>query len=827
MSDVITTPPPLSTAAATRCASTTTRSHRPHLYVGYRRRVGQDHRVQLAELLRHLRSTGSFATRRTTPTRDLAIEVRGVGPLEFPVTTAQAQELRFLARPAKYGLGEHTVLDRAVRDTWEIPRSRVKIDKRRWNNTLTPMLEAVRDDLGLAATTRLRAELHSMLLYEPGQFFTAHQDSEKSDEMIGSLVVMLPSNSTGGDLVIEHLGKSVRYPGSTSSLTFVAFYSDTRHEVLPVEKGYRIALTYNLTLRSETAPQRATDPELTASAAALLQQHFASTPESRWQGDRLALEPPDRLVFLLDHQYTERGLDWSHLKGDDAARATVIAHAADLADCDLHLAHAEVHETWDCFDPTPPWESRRRHWDNDPEGNDMELEGDDMELGDLLDSSVHISPVGTRGVEFDPYVDDAELAAATPSVELTPRDTEYTGFMGNYGNTMDRWYRRAAIVVWPRSRTFALLAKASPLRAVHQILDTTDYAGRASDMVTTLLRFWPDNVRSGDQAALLPLALRLAWELGDQHHATMLLAPFGVEALTPLDATVLVALSEQHGLDWFDQQLAVWCGQRRRHAGAGTTDRAEWITSLPELCASVCGDPHGGDLHVGNLHGGAALGPACAQALIGHLWAWLDPALGHAVDIPTPSRRETTLVDLAVPLLMVLRAASIAADDDLRTAMVDAVTARATGLVPTLVGVVEAAEALTGDELTSTGVAGITRHLAQILDDELARPERTPGDWSITGIHDDCCQDCAHLASFLHDAQQQQMTWPLAKARRQHIHRRIDEAELPVTHLTRREGSPHKLVVTKTDALFHREADRRRCAQTWLDAANRLLDTAS
>ena len=34
---------------------------------------------------------------------------------------------------------------------------------------------------------------------------------------------------------------------------------------------------------------------------------------------------------------------------------------------------------------------------------------------------------------------------------LTPYASEYEGYMGNYGNTMDRWYRRAALVVWPQA----------------------------------------------------------------------------------------------------------------------------------------------------------------------------------------------------------------------------------------------------------------------------------------------------------------------------------------------------------------------------------------
>lgn len=164
------------------------------------------------------------------------------------MSAAQAKELRLIARPAKYGHGEQTILDRSVRDTWEIPRSRVRIDNRRWQRTLRPMLDTIRDDLGLPPTNSLDAHLHSLLLYEPQQFFAPHQDSEKNDEMIGTLVVLLPSRSNGGELVVEHRGESVRHRGSASSPTFVAFYADTRHEVVPVENGYRVVLTYNLLL---------------------------------------------------------------------------------------------------------------------------------------------------------------------------------------------------------------------------------------------------------------------------------------------------------------------------------------------------------------------------------------------------------------------------------------------------------------------------------------------------------------------------------------------------------------------------------------------------
>ena len=53
------------------------------------------------------------------------------------------------------------------------------------------------------------------------------------------------------------------------------------------------------------------------------------------------------------------------------------------------------------------------------------------------------------------------------------------------------------------------------------------------------------------------------------------------------------------------------------------------------------------------------------------------------------------------------------------------------------------------------------------------------------------------------------LEWPLAKQRRQHVHTRIDAAEAPVTHVTKRHGSPYVLVLRKTDDLFVGEQKAR------------------
>ena len=91
-----------------------------------------------------------------------------------------------------------------------------------------------------------------MLVYDRGSFFLEHRDTEKCPGMFATLVVALPSHSSGGTLVVRHKGRDVRLDlGSDdpSEVGFAAFYADCVHEVLPVADGTRLVLVYNLMRR--------------------------------------------------------------------------------------------------------------------------------------------------------------------------------------------------------------------------------------------------------------------------------------------------------------------------------------------------------------------------------------------------------------------------------------------------------------------------------------------------------------------------------------------------------------------------------------------------
>ncbi|MGF1600192.1 MAG: 2OG-Fe(II) oxygenase [Acidimicrobiales bacterium] len=730
------------------------------------------------------------------------------------MSASQALELRRIARPARYGRGEETVLDRRVRDTWEVARSRVRIDKRRWNRTLIPVIDTLRRDLGLPDSCQLRAELHSILVYEADQFFAPHQDSEKADDMVGTLVVILPSNAAGGELIVRHRGTESVYRSSRSLITFVALYADTVHEVRPLGSGYRVVLTYNLRLAGDSA---ATTPAVPASAlieaADLVERHFAEPADvAPWRQHAAPGEPPDRLVYLLDHEYTERGMNWSRLKGDDAVRAGVLRSVADELDLEVVPALAEVHEVWDCIEDD--WRYRRTR---------REESDNDFELNDLIDSDVLLHLPGSassRGMSLDAEAGEHELCESTPSVKLEPYQSEFEGYTGNAGNTMDRWYRRGALVMWPRARAFAVRARGNPAGALDELLAAGDHADLTEirNRAAMLAPFWANVVRpSNDDDELLVKTMATADLVDDADLAATLIGPFRIESLTPTGALVLVRLAHRYGLGWVDAQLDRWLGLGNRWPVPGHRSRAEWLASLPALCAAMSLAPPA------ETASSNETSIRTSQLVLERSWTWLEQTLTTAAQEQRPSERHAALESLGPALAGLLEATTTAETPELSATIVTTACGGGTEVLPALTSAVENGHQLEPDVLAASGLADIAIHCARRLEAILAQPERTEGDWSIevpAPWH--TCDDCTVFAAFLADPGRQVLEWPLAERRRRHVHDTIDRLELPVEHTTRRKGSPYTLVLKKGDLVQLDRQARQRAALDLVTALDLL-----
>jgi hypothetical protein len=771
-------------------------------------------REAIVEVLGRVGAASTFAAARTGPAGDLHLEVKGLGRLRLPVSPTQARRLCRLGRPARYGRGEQTLLDRRVRDTCEIPKGRVRIDGRRWNRTLLPVLDALRADLGLPDGTRLRAALHSMLVYGPGQFFLPHQDSETSDDMVATLVVTLPSPHRGGAAVIEHQGEKSTFRASRQRLSFLAFYAGCRHEVRPIRDGHRIALTYDLSLSGRAQAGSVVEPAQAGALAACLRRYFETPAPTRPRGplETAPKRAPSRLVYLLDHQYTERGLGWHRLKGADARRSALLRAAGERAGCDVALALAEVHETWSCVEEDEPWH-RGGRWRRDDEEDDGWDEEDGRgesaegyELEDLQDWSIELRrwtlPSGDEAEPIGTVVGDDEVCSTTPSSDLDPYKSEHEGYMGNYGNTVDRWYRRGALVLWPRERAFAVRGEASPRWALG-VLAQRIRAGKAAEarrMAESLLPFWKKAAGGVQRGDFFERALRVAAGLDAAVLAASLLAPFEIESLTPARARSFAALVERYGEDWTRSLLGAWSGGRGWGGHLGD-ERYAWLSSLGRLCEGL------------RARGGAA-GAIAARLVLEDQWRWSRSVLEQLRDLEPVSQRREQMEEVARPVLGWLEGAAVAEAADLRDEALAFLCAGEDGaLLPCLMRVLRAAPAASAP--AALDVLG--RHCGDRLAALLAQPERADGDWSIAPPRGCRCDLCQRLAAFLADPQQRRLEWPLAQQKRRHIHGTLDAHELPVLHRTRRSGSPFTLLLEKTQALFQREADERRRWRADLD----------
>jgi len=780
-------------------------------------------RDRLARMLRGDAQT-AFSVELTARTDDLSLEVEGFGPVKFPVTPAKARKLLGLGQPARFGRGEETLTDPDVRDTWEIPKHLVRAE---WDGAvLKDVLATVKEELGLPNGAGLIADLHSLLVYEPNQFFLAHQDSEKDDSMVGTLVVTLPSSYAGGELMVGHNGERKAYRGSKTALSLVAFYADCRHEVLRVTSGYRITLTYNLLLHGGISRPEG-DDGTAAELADLLREHF-STPVPRYYGGPVT-DPPNRLVYLLDHEYTPRGLTWRRLKGADARRVTLLRTAAGQAGCEAVLALADIKTTHGAFPADQAygyWDQGWRDGDYDEDdgysGDASGSEGE-YEIQELIDSEVTLThwtgPEGTRLEETSLYVDRKEVCASTPTGDLAPYSSEYEGYMGNWGNTLDRWYHRAAVIVWPREQAFANRAETSPAWALDEIaaMASAGDAPGARAAAATLAPFW-DTALGGrtpeDRGRIWRIfgpALRAADAVSDAQTAAMLLRPFRIEDLDHESVDSFGKIAGRYGQPWTAELLRTWFGgDRPAWAYGGAQERPRWVADrLPGLCA--------------RLHASGSADAAAAQRLVDLAWEWTAKAIGTGLASSSPTRRDQELGDLGRPLASVLTAATAIGAASTRATISGYVRKQGDAVTALEMSALHAAAELSRDGAPGEADFGdLAADCAARLRARLARPQRASGDWSIELPAGSCtCELCDTLRAFLEDKSRRTFQWPLAQQRRQHVHSRIDAAELPVTHLTRRQGRPYTLVLNKTDALFAREQEARTRNETdleWLAA---------
>ncbi len=174
-------------------------------------------------------------------------------------------------RAAPFGMGRKTRYDRAVRDALQIKAEGGAFSVLNFDPAAAGILEQIRRELTPQVPDAPTAELYNLNVYATGGHFVPHKDTPRGGDMLGTLVVCLPSQFSNGAFVVKHhgifqtydWGRAIREQAEPTRIHWAAFFGDVDHQIERVWGGLRVTLTYLIRRAagagSETAPDHDRD----------------------------------------------------------------------------------------------------------------------------------------------------------------------------------------------------------------------------------------------------------------------------------------------------------------------------------------------------------------------------------------------------------------------------------------------------------------------------------------------------------------------------------------------------------------------------------------
>jgi hypothetical protein len=743
---------------------------------------------KLFQMLSEIDRTGTFCSQGSLSPVLPGLDISGIGPIAFPLTPGQAEQIKQQCEQAPYGKGKQTLLDTSVRQVWRMTPDRFQLANPEWQEFVVRVVSTVQQDLGLEGQ-ELKSHLYDLLLYEKGSFFLPHRDGEKLDRMVATLVIVLPSAFQGGELIVRHEGQEQivdfgSLKNSHFKTHFAAFYADCEHEVLPLADGYRLCLVYNLTLATSKKSISAPRNQAHIDSIASLLRNWATDSTNDW---------PFKFAIPLEHQYTQDGLSWDTLKGVDRTRTQVIRHAARQANCKVHLAQLTF---WEQGSAEYYGEPSSERWYN--QNNDSP---DTYEMEEVFDSSLtaeHWIDDEGNHLNLAPMpVLEEEVVPQEALKEVAPEE-EFEGYTGNAGMTLERWYRHCAIFLWPEKHHFQILCDCGSDSAV--------------TVLNLLVRKW-QNADSSKKTELKAQCLELATKIINQWNPvpyfepedgpkpseiipilksldnSKLIKAFLSEVL-PKDASLesnpaLLRLCEKHGWSMFQQEFeSIFKSTTLRSLGRN-------VRLLEQLCSQ-------------ELHQNPERRKLCAG---------LAQQLVSALATIDKEKDDWRAAELKrAPVLVGMVKALISAEQFETLAKLTAYTLstpRKYSLTPVLVEtLLDLQDWLPKHVKQQCAINEWLDACQKNLKSLTKQLPEEPDNFCREAIISCRCADCQELILFLKNPTEKAHGFRIRKDRRQHLHQIIEKHECDVDHVTERIGSPQLLVCTKNINSFKRNLQK-------------------
>jgi hypothetical protein len=404
--------------------------------------------------------------------------------------------------------------------------------------------------------------------------------------------------------------------------------------------------------------------------------------------------------------------------------------------------------------------------------------------------------------------------------EVDPEE-EFEGYTGNEGMTLDRWYRHAAIFIWPTSKHFDILCDAGSRNAAAALalmVKQWRQAGKkkAADLkadcvafATALIARWQANPSSSpfgydfddedladldfddedfedfedfeEEANPDPLLPSLA-ALDEPELIRSYLSEVLIKDASLDPGEALVAVCKKHGWATFQPELEVLFQK--------TTNSTLWrnIRVLEPLCLEK---PQ-------KKQGWAELCQALGTAAIAALEAIDQGQKKHSYRA-TAAKKVEVVTGLARAFLATEQVEAL-------SRLVDHLLARPKNYPLTEVHVA----ALTAlapwlKKNVKKRCPPLAKWFASCraqLEELTAQEPQQPADFRRDAAISCKCQDCAELKRFLRDPKEQVHRFRAAEGRRRHLEDRIRQHKCDLDRRTEKKGSPYTLVCTKNTASY-------------------------
>ena len=251
------------------------------------------------------------------------------------------EELLADASQSAFGKETETLVDKNVRNSLEIPADRFDERAKSRTDAFADRIEyRLRE---FSPRYKLEVRPYKLVIYPEGGHFDEHRDSVRGSNHVGTVVLILPSEFTGGEFVVHHRGQEVSI---SEPFEFIALYGDCLHRVNKVLSGTRVCLLFDLYLKGVWPEESYKQDSHARFQHAGLERSVCDVQSRMRLVSALdkELEKYDDVVICLTHLYPLGQANPACLKGFDAELCAVIQDAAKY---DVSIVPIAVNRTED------------------------------------------------------------------------------------------------------------------------------------------------------------------------------------------------------------------------------------------------------------------------------------------------------------------------------------------------------------------------------------------------------------------------------------------------------------------------------------------------